>query len=217
MTHHADAAHIVLNSAGCGAMMQEYAHLLAQPATDAALSQQAKAFSQKVVDVMVLLSQKTMAPFSRPVPLRVTYHGACHLHHAQHVGFEPFKVLLQVPELDLIPLAGFDRCCGSAGIYNIDQPEISQDLLSEKMLALAMTRADVIVAGNPGCLLQIQAGLRQQQPDKPMADLLHPLELLAYAYRQLDLPALDALVTAQTDDTTESTPPDTSPQPKGTV
>jgi glycolate oxidase iron-sulfur subunit len=156
--------HVVLNSAGCGAMLMDYAHLMASTGeTKTQWGETAKAFSQKVIDVMVLLAQKPLTPPKQTVPFKVTYHGACHLHYAQRVGTQPIEVLLALPGIEFTPLNGFDRCCGSAGIYNIDQPEMSQALLDEKMDAITLTEADVILTGNPGCLVQLQAGIKLQE------------------------------------------------------
>jgi glycolate oxidase iron-sulfur subunit len=175
--------HIVLNSAGCGAAMAEYGHWL--PA-----DKRAEALANKVIDVMALLARKPLAPFKRGIPHAVTYHGACHLHHAQRITTEPVHVLQQIPDIELIPLPAFDTCCGSAGIYNVEQPEMSQALLADKMAMIAMTEADVVLAGNPGCLVQIQAGLAQlKRPEnKPPVLLCHPIELLAHAYGNYTLP-----------------------------
>jgi glycolate oxidase iron-sulfur subunit len=192
------ADYVVLNSAGCGATLKEYDHLLAG---DAQYASRASQLSQKVVDVMVLLAQKPLKTLPKPdadcLPLRVTYHGACHLHHAQNIKTEPFAVLTQLPGIDLVPLPGFDRCCGSAGIYNVEQPELSQLLLDEKMDNVTLTEAQVVLAGNPGCLVQMQAGLQ----GKPVA-LLHPVELIAYCYGTLSLPELDALRTPADEEAT---------------
>jgi glycolate oxidase iron-sulfur subunit len=210
---------IVLNSAGCGATLQEYHHLFAQ---DADLATKAQAFSRKVVDIMVLLSKKPLVALpdtnlsnGPALPLKVTYHGACHLHHAQKVSVEPLRVLMQLPGIEFIPMPGFDRCCGSAGIYNLEQPALSQALLTEKMDAIALTEATVILAGNPGCLVQIQAGIKDktvvvndtppQEKVKPPV-LLHPVELMAYSYGKLALPELDALrAIPVTEDATHAT------------
>ena len=193
-----EADYIVLNSAGCGAAMKEYSHLLAD---DPQWAEKADQFSQKVVDVMVLLAQKPLSTPPQPeadkLPLRVTYHGACHLHHAQNIKTEPVEVLSQLPGINLVPLPGFDRCCGSAGIYNLEQPELSQQLLAEKMETVTLTEASVVLAGNPGCLVQMQAGLQ----GKPVV-LLHPTELIAYVYGKLPLPELDALRTPSDEEIT---------------
>jgi glycolate oxidase iron-sulfur subunit len=163
---------IVLNSAGCGASMKDYGHLLN---TD-----EAKAFSSKVIDVMALLSKKPLKRPSQPLNLTVTYHPPCHLHHAQGVKQEPLDVLDQVPGLTRVPLPEADQCCGSAGIYNIEQPELSQEILARKLDNLEKTGAEVVVSGNPGCMLQLVSGLRQRGVEMTV---MHPIELLALAYR----------------------------------
>jgi glycolate oxidase iron-sulfur subunit len=167
---------IVLNSAGCGATLRDYLHLLAN---DPVYGPKAKVFSAKVVDIMELLAKKPLKPMSKPLQKTVTYHAACHLHHAQKVQTAPEQVLSQIPGLTLVPLTEFDTCCGSAGVYNVEQPELSDEILATKVHHLKATQAEVVVTGNPGCLLQIEGGLRQK--GIPM-QVLHPIELLAYAY-----------------------------------
>jgi glycolate oxidase iron-sulfur subunit len=163
---------IVLNSAGCGATMKDYGHLLH--------SEEAKTFSSKVIDIMALLSKKPLKQPSQPLNLTVTYHPPCHLHHAQGVKQEPLDVLDQIPGLKRVPLAEADQCCGSAGIYNIEQPELSQEILARKLDNLEKTGAEVVVSGNPGCMLQLVSGLNQRGVDMTV---MHPIELLAMAYR----------------------------------
>lgn len=167
---------VVVNSAGCGATLKEYAHVLNETTV---YRQKAEVFAKKVVDVMELLAKKPLAPMPHPVEKRVTYHAACHLHHVQGVKQEPFTVLEQVPGMELVPLEAFDACCGSAGIYNLEQPELSEDILAMKMAHIKATGAEVVVTGNPGCLLQIEHGMRQ---DGLEMTVLHPVELLAQAY-----------------------------------
>jgi glycolate oxidase iron-sulfur subunit len=169
-----DPVWIVLNSAGCGATLKEYGHLLAE---DPLLGDRAQAFADRVVDIMELLAKKPLAPMPNPVPKTVTYHAACHLHHAQGVQKEPGDVLAQIPGIKLAPLRDYDACCGSAGIYNIEQPELSAE---RKTANLLETKADCVVTGNPGCMLQIESGLRQAES---ALRVLHPVELLAQAYR----------------------------------
>lgn len=163
---------IVLNSAGCGATMKEYGHMLG--------SEEAKTFSKKVIDIMALLSKKPLKSPTKPLNLTVTYHPPCHLHHAQGVKQEPLDVLDQVPGLKRVPLPEADQCCGSAGIYNIEQPELSQEILARKLDHLEKTGAEVVVSGNPGCMLQLVAGLKKRGVDMTV---MHPVELLAMAYR----------------------------------
>jgi glycolate oxidase iron-sulfur subunit len=167
---------IVLNSAGCGAMLKDYDHLLAG---DAAMARQAKDFASRVIDVMSLLALKPLAPMTRPVAQTVTYHAACHLHHAQKQRTAALEVLEKVPGLTLVPLTDADACCGSAGIYNVEHPELSQEILARKMACLTQTGAETVVTGNPGCMLQLEAGLKAEGVSMRVR---HPIELVAQAY-----------------------------------
>ena len=167
---------IVTNSAGCGAMLKAYGELLA----DDPLAEQARAFAARVRDVSEILVERGPVPAERPLPLRVAYDAPCHLHHAQHLTTEPLLVLAAIPGLDLVPLEGADRCCGSAGLYSLVEPDLSAAVLAPKLQAIAASGADVVATGNPGCLMQIGAGallagLR--------VEVRHPVELLDRAYR----------------------------------
>lgn len=174
---------IVVNSAGCGSTMQAYGQLLAD---DPVYGPKAMQFSSRVIDVMALLSRRPLAPFRREVPRHVTYHAACHLYHVQKVTTEPVGLLSQVPGLTLVPLTDFEACCGSAGIYNVEHPELSMEVLARKMThvqAAAGQGAATLVTGNPGCLLQLEKGVAQAGLDMRVC---HPVEILAEAYRRED-------------------------------
>ena len=125
-----DPRWVVVNSAGCGSTLKEYGHLLANDPHDAP---RAEAFANKVVDVMELLAKKPLAAMPTALHETMTYHAACHLHHVQQVQQQPVALLRQVPGLTLTPLANAEACCGSAGLYNIEQPVLSRDILAEKM------------------------------------------------------------------------------------
>ena len=119
---------------------------------------------------------------TRPVQARVTYHDACHLAHGQGVREQPRALLRAIPGLQLTELPESDWCCGSAGTYNLTEPEMARRLLDRKVDNIQATAADLVVTGNPGCLLQIQAGLRQRGlPIK----VVHTVDLLAEAYEGL--------------------------------
>jgi len=167
---------IVTNSAGCGAMLKAYGAWLA----DDPLAERARAFAARVRDVSEVLVERGPVPAAQPLPLRVAYDAPCHLHHAQHVTTEPLRVLAAIPGLDLVPLEGADRCCGSAGLYSLVEPDLSAAVLAPKLQAIAASGAAVVATGNPGCLMQIGAGallagLR--------VEVRHPVELLDLAYR----------------------------------
>lgn len=172
---------IVLNSAGCGSTVKHYDQILAN---DSVYGEKAKVFSEKVIDVSELLSKKPLAPFPKNLaPQAVCYHAACHLHHVQGVQSKTQELLAQIPNLSLVPLQEYDACCGSAGIYNIEHPELADEILAIKTqhlkTAVDTHGAQTVVTGNPGCLMQISKGL--QQADIPMT-IKHPIEVLAEAY-----------------------------------
>jgi glycolate dehydrogenase iron-sulfur subunit len=171
--------HVVVNSAGCGSAMKEYGELLAD---DPAWSARAAAFSARVRDVMELIADREVELPARlhPLPARVAYHDACHLAHAQGVRAQPRAVLRRIPGLDLVDLTESDVCCGSAGIYNLIAPKAADDLGNRKAANVAASGADLLTAGNGGCLLQIQAGLRRVGYPLPVR---HPVELVDASIR----------------------------------
>jgi glycolate oxidase iron-sulfur subunit len=169
---------IVVTAAGCGASMKEYGELLG---ADASSAPRAVRFAARVRDITEYLAALPIAPPSAPLPLRVTYHDACHLAHAQGVREPPRRLLAGIPGLELIELAESDVCCGSAGSYNLTEPEMARRLRERKVDRIAATGAEVVAAANPGCALQIRAGLLARGLDVRVA---HPVELLAEAYRQ---------------------------------
>ncbi len=170
---------IVLNSAGCGSTMKETPK---QFAGDTVFEEKARHFSEKVVDIMVLLTKKPLRPMKKRLSITVAYHAACHLHHAQKVRLEPEAILRQIAGINLLPLSEPELCCGSAGIYNLEHPEISADIMALKRSDIMKTQADVLVSGNPGCLLQLTAGLKPLTKENKAMIVLHPIELLAEAY-----------------------------------
>jgi len=167
---------IVTNSAGCGAMLKAYGTWLA----DDPLAERARAFAARVRDVSEILVERGPVAAARPLSLRVAYDAPCHLHHAQQVTTEPLRVLAAIPGLDLVPLEGADRCCGSAGLYSLVEPDLSAAVLAPKLQAIAASGADVVATGNPGCLMQIGAGALLAGM---RVEVRHPVELLDLAYR----------------------------------
>jgi glycolate oxidase iron-sulfur subunit len=173
-----DAEYIVVNAAGCGAMMKEYAHLLS---ADAAWAGRAARMSDRVRDVSELLANAGPRP-GGPLPITVTYDAPCHLLHAQRIAAPPLAVLAAVPGLTLVPLPGSEQCCGSAGSYNLVEPEVSDGVLAPKLASIAGTGAAYVATGNPGCLMQIGAGLHQ---DSMRARAIHPVDILDASYGAL--------------------------------
>jgi glycolate oxidase iron-sulfur subunit len=172
---------IVVNAAGCGATLKEYGDLLAD---DPQYAARAQAFSAKVRDVTEFLAALPLIPPHGAVQARVTYHDACHLAHGQGVSEAPRKLLQQIPGLELVELSDSDTCCGSAGSYNLTEPEMAQRLAERKVANIRATAATCVAAANPGCVLQIRAGLRRAGLDIPV---VHPIELLDQAYRRRSL------------------------------
>ena len=171
---------IIINSAGCGATLKEYEALLEN---DDTYAEKAESFSHKMRDISEFLAEIEMIPPTGKIEKSVTYDEPCHLLHGQSVEAQPRKVLQAIPGLELIELTESEWCCGSAGIYNITQPELSQEILERKMTHIAKTDADIVATGNPGCLLQIQLGIQKHK--LPM-QAMHPINLLDYAYRGVD-------------------------------
>lgn len=166
---------IAVNAAGCGAIMKEYGHILA---ADPEWRDRAAAVSAKVRDVSELLGEAGPRP-GGALPLTVTYDAPCHLLHAQRVTSAPLALLGAIPGLTLVPLEGSEHCCGSAGIYNLIEPDVSDRVLAPKLANIATTNAPLVATGNPGCLMQIGAGLRRAGM---RARSVHPIDLLDASY-----------------------------------
>jgi glycolate oxidase iron-sulfur subunit len=157
--------------------MKDYGDLLAD---DNEWGERAKRFSAKVRDVSELLAECDPVAARHPVPLNVAYHDACHLAHAQKVRSQPRQLLKGIPELQLVDPAEWEICCGSAGIYNLLQPDAGRALGRRKAENLLATKAEAIASGNPGCTLQITAHLREQGRRMP---IYHPMQLLDRSIR----------------------------------
>ncbi len=173
-----DVDAILANAAGCGSGMKEYPFLFEGEEDE----EQARAFAALVQDVHVFLADlglQEVPPL--PLPLRVAYHDACHLAHAQGVTAQPRQLLQAIPNLTLLEIADSTLCCGSAGSYNVEQPEIAAVLGERKVHHILESGAEAVVAANIGCLVQIRAHLEQKGKLLP---LFHPLELLDLAYAQ---------------------------------
>jgi glycolate oxidase iron-sulfur subunit len=167
---------VAVNAAGCGATMKEYGHLLAQ---DPEYGERGRAFSEKVKDISELLGRPGLRRGGR-LCCTVAYDAPCHLLHAQGVSTEPEFLLDAIPGLVRLPLAKHDECCGGAGVYGITHPELGGAIGKDKVLAILETGADVVATGNPGCMMQIGAGLRIEGA---RVDVVHPVELLDLSYR----------------------------------
>lgn len=169
---------IVVNAAGCGSVMKEYGELLAD---DPAWAARAAAFRAKVRDVSELLVELGPARAPRhPLPMRLAYHDACHLAHAQGIRAQPRALLAAIPGVELVPLEEAEICCGSAGIWNLVEPEPAAQLGARKAAAIAAAAPDAVATANPGCLLQIGASARRTGQRWP---LFHPAELVDASMR----------------------------------
>ncbi len=175
---HAKVDRIAINAAGCGSAVKEYPHLLRD---EAAYREKAVAFAAKCRDVTELLVElgEPISP-RHPLPLRVAYHDACHLRHAQRVCDQPRELLKQIPGLEIVEIDESAICCGSAGVYNLLEPEAATELGDRKAANILATGAEVIVTGNPGCLLQIRSALERAGRPLPV---LHTIELIDMSIR----------------------------------
>jgi glycolate oxidase iron-sulfur subunit len=168
---------VVVNAAGCGAHMKAYGHLLRG---DPVWAERAQAFARRVVDVTEFLARAPLATPIGPLGLRATYHDPCHLAHGQQVRAAPRALLRAVPGLELVELGEAEMCCGSAGLYNLTEPAMAGRLLARKLRHVEATGASTVVTANPGCILQLQAGLAAQGRE---VEVLHVVEVLDRAYR----------------------------------
>ncbi len=169
---------VVINAAGCGSTMKEYGYLLRD---DPDYAERAKAFSAKVRDVSEFLQELGPVAERNPLPVAAAYHDACHLAHAQGIRKQPRDTLRQIPGMEIKEIREAEICCGSAGIYNMVEPEPAEQLGERKANNILKTGATMIVTSNPGCMLQIQASLKKMGHDGlPMA---HPMEVLDASLR----------------------------------
>lgn len=177
---------IIVNSAGCGSTMKEYGDLFA----GTSYGERARAFASKVKDVTEFLIEQGFRVPTCPLTGRngrtnlvVTYHDACHLAHAQGIRKQPREIIRSIPGVELVELVESDMCCGSAGIYNLLQPEMAARLLDRKIKRILSTKAEIVLTGNPGCLAWIGQGLCHFLEPIPV---MHPVELLYHAYQRME-------------------------------
>ncbi|MGH2499638.1 MAG: (Fe-S)-binding protein, partial [Candidatus Limnocylindria bacterium] len=167
---------IVVNAAGCGANLKEYGWLLKD---DAAWAARAERFAARVKDATELLGDLGLVRAPGLIAARAAYDDPCHLLHGQRVERQPRALLAAIPGLELVPLGEADWCCGSAGIYNVTEPELSRRLLHRKMEHVRRSGAEILVTANPGCLMQLAAGVREAGLDMRV---VHLVDLLDEAY-----------------------------------
>ena len=171
---------IITNAAGCGSVLKEYPLLFEEEGKD--LHEPATMFSSKLKDVTEFLAAIDFNRDFGVMKARATYQDPCHLLHAQRVKAAPRKLLAAVPGIELIELKEVDVCCGSAGIYNVAHNEMSEALLDKKMRQIDATGAELILTANPGCLLQLRAGVAQSGDGGKGRRVMHVVELLDHAY-----------------------------------
>jgi glycolate dehydrogenase iron-sulfur subunit len=173
-----DCDAVVTNAAGCGSVLKEYPQLFEEEQTK--FLEPARKFSSRMRDVSEFLAGIELNRDMKAVTARVTYQDPCHLGHAQRVRKAPRQLLKSIPGLELVELKESEVCCGSAGIYNVVQNEMAERLLASKMRRVDETEADTIVSANPGCMLQLRAGIARSA--KPERRVMHVVELLDQAY-----------------------------------
>ncbi|HET8767223.1 MAG TPA: heterodisulfide reductase-related iron-sulfur binding cluster [Pedococcus sp.] len=175
----AGVEHVVVNSAGCGSAMKEYADLLAD---DPAWADRARAFADRVRDVSEILAEAGPVAPRHPLEVSVAYHDACHLGHAQGIRAQPRELLRGIPGLELREINEASLCCGSAGIYNLLKPEAARELGDRKATNVVATGAELLVTANPGCLMQVRTSLERAGAAMAMA---HTVEVLDASIRGL--------------------------------
>ena len=170
---------ILINAAGCGSHLKDYARLFPR-------DERAKEFAAKVRDVNEFLAALSPRAPRRPLPLRIAMHDACHLAHAQRIKAQPRALLGAIPGVTLVEVPDSEQCCGSAGVYNLVQPESADQIGERKVDNVVSTKADLLASANPGCTLQIQKILRQRGKHLPAA---HPVEILDASISGTPLPS----------------------------
>ncbi|HEX8836154.1 MAG TPA: glycolate oxidase subunit GlcF [Candidatus Acidoferrum sp.] len=168
---------IVTNAAGCGSNVKDYGHLLRD---DPRYAERAQRFAAKCKDISEVLTELEPHRERHPLKLRVAFHDSCHLLHAQGVRLQPRALLSSVPGLELAEIPESAICCGSAGIYNLVEPDAAQSLGDRKANLISQLKADVVATGNPGCILQLQAALARRHQKTPV---VHTIELLDASLR----------------------------------
>jgi glycolate oxidase iron-sulfur subunit len=168
---------IVANAAGCGSHMKDLKRILAN---DPEWAERAVSFTARVRDISEFLAALPPVATRHPLNARVAYHDACHLAHAQKIRAAPRQLLRGIPGLDLVEIPDGDQCCGSAGIYNVIQPESADEIGARKVANVLSTKADLLASANPGCTLQIQKILRESGRKLRAA---HPIEILDASIR----------------------------------
>jgi glycolate oxidase iron-sulfur subunit len=192
---------VVVNSAGCGSSMKEYADLLSD---DPVYAERAKRFAGGVRDISEILYERGAVARRHPLPVTIAYHDACHLGHAQGVRTPPRELLRAIPGLQLREIADADLCCGSAGIYNLLNPVAARELGDRKAANVLRTKAQLLVTGNPGCLMQVASSVERSGDRIALA---HTIEVLDASIRGLSVESLGVLPTSTTSPTSPTAAP----------
>jgi glycolate oxidase iron-sulfur subunit len=174
-----DSDKVIVNAAGCGCMLKEYPELFRE---EPEWQAKAEAFSAKVEDISKYLHETGYEKPKVELNTRITYHDACHLAHGQGVRKEPRDILLAIPGVEMVHMPNADRCCGSAGIYNITNPEMASEVLANKMENVPED-VEMISMGNPGCMLQMAIGVQKYGRNQK---IVHTIQLLDWAYQKED-------------------------------
>ncbi|WP_121611249.1 (Fe-S)-binding protein [Mesobacillus foraminis] len=174
-----DADKVIVNAAGCGCMLKEYSELFRE---EPEMHDKAVEFSKKVEDISKYLHETGYEKPKGEIKTRITYHDACHLAHGQNVRQEPRDILLDIPGVEMVHMPNSDRCCGSAGIYNITNPEMADAVLESKMQNVPGD-VEMISMGNPGCMLQMAMGVQKYGRNQK---IVHTVQLLDWAYQKED-------------------------------
>ena len=169
---------IIVNAAGCGSHMKDLKRILAN---DPEWAERAERFSTNVRDISEFLAALPPVATRHPLNTRVAYHDACHLAHAQKIRAAPRQLLRGIPELELVEIPDGEQCCGSAGIYNLIQPDSADEIGARKVANVLSTKAGLLASANPGCTLQIQKILRERGLKLRAA---HPIEILDASIRR---------------------------------
>jgi glycolate oxidase iron-sulfur subunit len=179
---------VVVNAAGCGSSMKEYGDLFAD---EPAMASRARAVAEKVRDISEVLVELGPVAERHPLPVTVAYHDACHLGHAQGVRAQPRELLRAIPGVELREIAEGELCCGSAGVYNLLEPDAARPLGDRKAQNVVATGADLLVTANPGCLMQVAAALRRRgndtSSDHRQIAMAHTVEVLDASLRNLSV------------------------------
>ena len=172
-----DVDAVIVNAAGCGSTLKEYHHLLHD---DPVYGQRAHSFARRMRDVNEFLGEINLNQELGEIRRRVTYQDACHLVHGQKVSEQPRDLIRSIPGIEYVEMTESDACCGSAGIYNITNYEMSMEILDRKLNFLAETGAEILLASNTGCIIQLAHGVRER--GLPI-EVMHPIDLLDWSYR----------------------------------